>query len=141
MILTAQRVVASSGNTGINVYCHADAAEGSFEPGASSLDRPRGKLIAQTVAVPPPGNNVRSFLDIAAPDDATAEELGAAFEAFVAAHGTEDLPWVGQQDRCAFRLGMDDSLASEWRKELAALLNALAGALETSDDATVQTSA
>ena len=134
MYLTAQRVVSpASGQTGINTYCYSHGLADWSAPPDSILDDQPGELIGKVVEVTPPGNRVRSFLDIAMPDAATTEELGDAFEAFIEAHRKQNFPWTGVQNRCAFRLGMDQSLAVRWRAELAELLRALAKTLNATE--------
>lgn len=126
MYLTAQRVVSpSSGATGVNAYCYIHGFDWTSPPD-SILDALPNEPSSEHIEVPPPGNRVRSYLDIAVPDSASAEELSEAFHAFVAAHREQELPWCGVYKRCAFRLGMEQSLASSWRAEVAALLRAVA---------------
>ena len=130
MFLTAQRVESpSTGATGINAYAYAHNSDWTA-PSASILQILPGELLRETVAVKGPGNRVRSYIDIAVPSSATTDELSEALTAFLTTHGDESFPWEGVENRCAFRLGMDQSLASAWRAEVAELLGAIAGTLK-----------
>jgi hypothetical protein len=131
MYLTAQRVVSpKTGKTGINSFYYAHAVADWATPASTILDDEPGELVAKRYEVPPPGNRVRSFLDMAVPISATTEEVGDALIAFIDAHKKTNFPWSGRQERCAFRIGMEDSLASAWRAEISDLLGALSKILD-----------
>lgn len=69
----------------------------------------------------PPGNRVRSYLDIVAPDDTPWTEIRSAFIAFASDAQALQMPWSGVVGRCLFRVEMDAALASQWQAELAEL--------------------
>lgn len=130
MYLTAQRVVSpASGKTGINAYAYSHGLDWQVPP-ESVLDTPPTELTAEHVEVPPPGNRVRSYLDIAVPVTASPDEVSEAMTAFLSARQGQAFPWEGVEGRCAFRLGMEQALATMWRVELAALLKSLEAALD-----------
>jgi len=133
MYLTAQRVVAPSGNTGINVYHYAHPSRPWAIPPQGVPEDDPGELQGKKLELPPGGNRVRSYLDIVAADGAPTEELLESFRDFLAAHEGQPLPWSGLQGHWLFRVGMESGLAAQWRRELAALLKAIASQLE--DDA------
>jgi hypothetical protein len=82
-------------------------------------------LVAQNITVAPPGNQVRAYLDIVAPDEKPPSEVQSAFVTFVseAQHSTT-MPWIGVVGRCLFRVGMDFAVAQQWQAELARLYRA-----------------
>jgi len=125
MFLVMQRVRSASGNDGINAFHYQHGPASWTDTAPADVPEPnRGSLVSQSVVVPPPGNRVRSYLDIAAPDDAPWEEIHRAFVRFLVAHGPAPLPWSGIQARCKFQVGLEQALAPRWRTELAALLHA-----------------
>ena len=84
MYLVAQRVLAPAGTEGINAFCYV---HGPYVwqglPPAGIPDQNPGTLAAQTIVIRPPGNRVRSYLDVVAPDETSWSELRPAFMAFV----------------------------------------------------------
>jgi hypothetical protein len=128
MYLTAQRVLApTSQKTGINAFLYAHAGRKWHVPPSDIPDRDPGRLERKDIAVPPPGNRVRSYLDIVAPDDLSADELRRRLLAFLKRVQGQPFPWEAVDGPCLFRIGMDAELAKAgWSREVAAL--ALAGA-------------
>ena len=126
MYLSAQRVRSPAGADGINAfqYLHGQYVWQGLPPQGIPDQNP-GTLVTQTLNVPPPGNRVRSFLDVVAPDDASWSEIRPAFIAFVSAAQRQPMPWVGVFGRCLFRVGMDASVAAQWSHEIAALYRAV----------------
>lgn len=126
MYLTAQHVVAPTTQTeGINAFHYVHGAftwEGLPPDGIP--DRNLGTLVHQSVVVPPPGNRVRSYLDIVALDETTWNEIRQSFTTFVSEAQLGPLPWVGIVGRTYFRIGMERSLAGGWQREIADLYRA-----------------
>jgi hypothetical protein len=83
-------------------------------PGVRGLKR-------KLTSVEPPGNNVRSYLDIVAPDSASWTEIRQAFMQFVSESQRDALPWIRTLGPCLFRFGSEAGLASRWRTEIADL--------------------
>jgi hypothetical protein len=90
MYLLAQQVRSARGAEGVNValYSHAGvelpAGFWQLAPGellASVTGEYPGRRLASRAAVPPGGNSVQSFLDVAAPDEVTEAELEDALAA------------------------------------------------------------
>jgi hypothetical protein len=134
MYIAAQRVISpSTGAEGVNAfyYRHGPDAWSEFPP-AGIPDQNPGTLIRQSIAVPPPGNAVRSYLDIVAPDDTTWFEIYQAFVTFISHIQRQPFPWIDSVGRCYFRIGMEFDLASNWQRELATLHRA-ARAVGTND--------
>jgi hypothetical protein len=131
MYLTAQRVVAPrSKETGINAFLYAHAGRHWHVPPSDIPDRDPGRLERKNIVVKPPGNRVRSYLDIVAPDDLNAEELQRRLMTFLRRMQGSPLPWEAVEGPCLFRIGMDAELAKAgWSREVAALAIAGAGLL------------
>ncbi len=84
-------------------------------------DKEPGTLLVNHIEVLPPGNNVRSYLDIVAPDETPWGEVRIALMDFVGQCQPQPLPWVAQSGRCWFRLNMELGLAHQWHQELSLL--------------------
>jgi hypothetical protein len=126
MYLTAQRVHSpATGNEGINAfsYVHGPYTWQGLPPQGIPDQNP-GELVVETVMVAPPGNRVRSYLDVVAPDETPWTEIRPAFMAFVSDAQRRPFPWVGIVGRCLFRLGMERGLAQRWQREIADLYRA-----------------
>lgn len=125
MYLTSHHVVSpTSGQEGVNTFLYLHGRNVWTEPPAEIPDENPGTLAAQSISVRPPGNRVRSYLDIVAPDETRWEEVRSALMSFVGRCQRSPFPWVGQQGKCSFRLGMEFGIAREWQKELAVLYRA-----------------
>ena len=126
MYLTAHHVVSpTSRREGFNtfLYLHEDQAwEHLFAPDVP--ERNPGTLRVQSISLPPPGNRVRSYLDIVAPDDVRWEDVHVGLMEFVGHCQSGPLPWAGEARSGYFRVGMDRGLSSRWQKELATLYRA-----------------
>jgi hypothetical protein len=128
MYLTAQRVFApKSKQTGINAFLYTHAGRSWRVPPGDIPDRDPGRLKQKTIAVKPPGNRVRSYLDIVAPDDLDPDELQRRLMTFLRRMQGKPFPWEAVEGPCLFRIGMDAEVAKiGWSREVAVL--ALAGA-------------
>ena len=126
MYLTGQHVRASTGADGINAfhYSHVGRTWEGLPPHGIPDEDP-GALVAQTIVVPPPGNRVRSYLDIVAPDVTPWAEIRPAFMSFVAEAQRRRFPWAGVVGRTYFRAGMEQALAANWQREIADLYRAV----------------
>lgn len=126
MYLTAHRVVSPTNQReGVNafVYRH-EALDWDAAPPVEIPEHNPGTLVAQSISVPPPGNRVRSYLDIVAPNDSRWAEVHVALMAFLGRERHKALPWRGRSGRCYFELGMEHQLAPRWIGELAILYRA-----------------
>jgi hypothetical protein len=126
MYVVAQRVRAPGGAEGVNAFYYT---HGPFTweglPPEGIPDAEPGELQGSVIKVPPPGNQVRSYLDIVAPDDTPWMEIYRAFNTFVTLSQRQTLPWVGVQGRCLFRIGLERALANHWQGEVAQLYRAV----------------
>jgi hypothetical protein len=122
MYLVAQRVVSPLQSEGLNAFYYSNGSlvwQGL--PPLGIPDQDPGELIDAIVAIPPPGNRVRGFLDIVAPDEVEWHEIHNAFVTFLAETRRENLPWTGLVGRCLFGTNMDEQLARNWQSEIAGL--------------------
>jgi hypothetical protein len=126
MYLTAHRVVRpSTGEEGINAffYLHGALVWDGLPP-EGIPDREPGELTNEHVELQPPGNRVRSYVDIVAPDETPWTEVRPAFVAFVTKAQASPLPWEGVVGRCYFRVGLEQALVAAWQSEFAKLFQA-----------------
>jgi len=120
MYLASQHVHApSTPHDGVNTFLYSHGACTWEVPPLPDEDP--GILVAQSISIRPPGNRVRSYLDIVAPDAARWDEVRIGLMEFVGRSQRDALPWNGRSGRCYFRLGMELGLARQWHKELALL--------------------
>ena len=125
MYLTSHHVVSpTSGQEGVNTFLYLHGPCVWTEPPAEIPDENPGTLTAQSISVRPPGNRVRSCLDIVAPDETRWEEVRTGLIGFIGVRQRSEFPWVGQFGKCFFRVGMDFGIAREWQRELAVLYRA-----------------
>lgn len=125
MYLTSHHVVSpTSGQEGVNTFLYLHGPYVWTEPPAEIPDENPGTLAAQSISVRPPGNRVRSYLDIVAPDETRWEDVRAGLIRFVGTSQRSPFPWAGRQGKCSFRLGMELAIAPEWQKEIAVLYRA-----------------
>ena len=128
MYLTAQRVVSPSCLEGLNAFFYTHGAQTwSGLPPPDMPDKDPGTLVQELITVPPPGNHVRSYLDIVAPDETPSAEIRQSLVTFLSRVQREPLPWVGVVGRCFFRNGLDKALATRWRPEIAQLYQVASG--------------
>jgi hypothetical protein len=126
MYIAVQHVVSpSTGAEGVNAFYYQHAPlTWSGAPPKSIPDQDPGTLVRQSIVVPPPGNSVRSYLDIIAPDDIPWREISEAFFTFVSNVQRLPLPWIDSVGHCYFRVGMESGLAASWQREMAKLYRA-----------------
>jgi hypothetical protein len=108
---------------GINAYLYAHG--GSIWQAPPEPEIEPGELVNSMLTVAQVGGNeVRSFLDMVAPDGTWWSELRPRLLQFVDSNRRNSLPWRGVVHGCLFRLGMDRQLARTWQQELAHLYRA-----------------
>lgn len=125
MYLCAQRVLATAGphkgTQGINSFLYLHGAQTWSGPPSADLlpDINPGTIADSLIEVPPPGNRVRSYLDIVAPDGTRINHL---VQAAGRAGVVSALPatWTAGNVWCHF--GAEGALAPQWQHELQRLL-------------------
>ncbi len=124
MYLTAHRVRSSSNEEGINAFRHWHGLEYRWPESPSRLpeDDP-GRLDESVTRTPiqPGGNRVRGYLDVLAPDGTEREQIIETLDVFAAALADLDNPSVFQLGQVTIRFGVEMSLYSKRRTELANL--------------------
>jgi hypothetical protein len=123
MKLVAQRVVRpADGASGINVFCYLHP--GKSWTGEPPSDLGEAELVSELVEIPPPGNNVRSYLDIVAPDDTDSAHIRQAVSSGsgILHDIGQELPWSLRFSRISFEFNLELGLAPNWQQELELLL-------------------
>jgi hypothetical protein len=137
MYATAHRVVSPTTRVeGVNTfyYLHDRGWDGA-PPLECMPETDPGTLVDKAVAVPPPGNRVRSYLDILAPDGTTLQEIEHALTEVLSADTPTSLPAVWTSGRFWFRFGVELSLVPVWRHELQLLLESISALLSPATNA------
>ena len=139
-------VVPSTGFEGFNAfhYMHPDGAAWDLAPREGVPDQDPGVLVNTRIEIPPPGNRLRSYLDVVAPDNALWLDIRNAFLWFVLDCEGQPFPWQRSRYQFWFRASMDQAAAANWRSELGMLYEkarlvrlpdvSLTGAPKASDD-------
>lgn len=124
MLLSAQRVRTSQGVTGINryVYRHAPGVRNTLD--LTALEQ-AAVLHAQDFEVPPGGNDVRSYLDIFAPEGTSSVDIARAAVVIRGGPDPTSFPAMFFCDSIVFRLGLVFGLVPSWRNELTDLVSRL----------------
>jgi len=124
MYLTAQRVVAHATKAeGINAFAYGHGPYVWQGTPPFTPEQNPGTLFESSIdpVVPPPGNRVRSYLDVLTPDETPRETIERAFEHLVSGTPPVRLPAMALIGPCWFRFSMEERLAFGWRSELRAL--------------------
>lgn len=116
MQLTAQRVISPvSKQHGINVYFYI---HGDYTWHGPADHLPKAMFCDSIITVHPPGNRVRSYIDIISPDTSSRQEVARAFEIFVGAVPRLGLPARCYDNATTFEFNAEQSLAQVWGIEL-----------------------
>ncbi|MEK7270836.1 MAG: hypothetical protein AAB215_07865 [Planctomycetota bacterium] len=124
MYVTAQRVEDTKDRKkqGINsfLYSHGPQSWTGAPPAGVLPDADPGELVASDIHLPPPGNLVRSYLDVVAPDGTPIQAIS---DAVAALPDPEAVPitWTAGPIWCQF--AVDAAMAGEWRGEIRILLD------------------
>jgi hypothetical protein len=118
MLLAAQRVRSSSGNDGINAFRYLHGAGAWPSNPLVLLDSDPGSLERQSIEIPPPGNLVRSYLDLVAPDLASEQRLRRILARLYLEFTPDSFPARFRSEDCAARFGVERGLAANWQAEL-----------------------
>jgi hypothetical protein len=130
MYLAAQRVRAPSGREGINAFFYRHGRVWLGPPPPEVLpEQDPGELVHTYIEVPPPGNRVRSYLDVVAPDGTSSAELVRWARDLLTMVEQRPLPWVVAGGDCVVHFGLEKALLPSWNAELGGLLRAALRAL------------
>ena len=120
MYVTAQHVRSPiTGGEGVNAFYYLHAGT----PALPEVNP--GILMRKLVSIDPPGNRIRSYLDMIAPDGTELSVLRYALSALITSCQTFPLPWQSSTGDVLVRFGVDMGLANQWRSELAHLHRAI----------------
>jgi hypothetical protein len=121
MHLIAQRVQSSQGQEGINAFCYLHGPIGWSE--GPPPDLPPGKLANSRMEVPPPGNRIRSFLEVRTPDVTPSRQVLRAVIDSIDPFQNKSFPLDVLSGDVSFQFDLDLALAPAWRQELEFLLH------------------
>ena len=123
MYLTSHRVVSpSKRREGVNSFYYLHGHEWNPEQSDDFLpDINPGVLRDDAIQVSPPGNRVRSYLDIVGPDSLTLSELNRFLDGILCGPPPGRLPFSRVAERIWCRFYADTGLAQVWRQELRVL--------------------
>jgi hypothetical protein len=136
MYLTAHRILAPSGETGINAFLHGHGKSplpSLEQPNAIALvaDTLPGDILAHVCDVKPGGNRVLSFIDIVAADDCPLDAIGRALDDLGNSLPAASLPVSNVGNGIGVRFGANfglyDALGKEYRDLAQRALALLAG--------------
>src|SRR5690606_10257089 len=125
MFLVAQRVITPAGE-GINAFyhTHGERPDWVWEPPDGVPDQVPGEMRNQAIQVQGQGR-VRSFLDLAAPDGTSRQQLYWAHEAILALGRVgARFPLTVVSGPLFVRFELEFQLRNRWHEELHALLDA-----------------
>jgi hypothetical protein len=115
MFVSALRVKsADKKREGINAYYYESSmVDWSTDDAGKLMQQALGSLKKSFYEVQPgpDGNEVRTYLDIAAPDEMPLEELMSAFTEFWTKHQLSPVPWLGKSGRAAFEYNSEIQLS------------------------------
>jgi hypothetical protein len=135
MYLTAQRVRHPNGPEGINAFYYSSGVDvwaPDFRP-PRTPDADPGELVHEIITLAPPGNRVRSYLDIVAGDRTPAVTIRRVFASAAWAAQPRELPFAVEIAPCWFRFGTERAVAPMWRQEVRMLFEwAILAYLQTS---------
>jgi hypothetical protein len=121
MRLVAQRVVSPKGATGINAFCYLHGSNVWLaEPPPEIASHP-GNLVNSQIEVKPPGNRVRSYLDLLAPDDSPNRKLAADVRDIINLYEKAPVPPLPLVVSCGdarITFNAEFQIAVAWRVEI-----------------------
>jgi hypothetical protein len=121
MRLIAQRVQSSQGQEGINAFCYLHGPIGWLDKPPTDIQP--GKLANSRVEVPPPGNRIRSFLELVTPDVTPSRQVLRAILDCIDLFENKSFPLDVLSGDISFQFDLDLALAPGWRQELEFLLH------------------
>ena len=123
MRLVAQRVRAPAGREGINAFCYHHGPRVWLDRAPAEVVETPGRLMNAHVEVPPPGNRVRSFLDITTPDTTPNAQVENDVSSCIDLVEDNPFPLDMHSGDTTFQFNLELALAPAWRRELLVLLH------------------
>ncbi len=121
MHLIAQRVRSLQDQEGVNAFCYSHGPIRWLDKPPSDLHP--GRLVNSRMEITPPGNRIRSFLEIIAPDVTPSRQVWKAIMECIDLFENKKLPLNVLSGDIAFQFDLDSALAPAWRQELEFLLH------------------
>jgi hypothetical protein len=122
MRLAAQRVVSPGGRQGVNAFCYLHGPHVWLDTPPPEIASHPGHLVESRIEVKPPGNRVRSYLEILAPDDTPSRAILEKALDIVGLLENRPLPLQVQSGEVGFEFNAELGLAAPWRYEFDVLL-------------------
>jgi hypothetical protein len=123
MLLSAQRVRSPQGLVGVNTYVYRHAA-GRWSSDLARLEAD-AELVAQQFEIPPGGNDVRSYLDVFAPEETPIAEIAQAATRIRSGADPASFPTVFHDGDLSLRFGLVAGLVPSWHTEWTDLISRL----------------
>ena len=116
MLLSAQRVVTTYGAQGVNSYRyeHSTGQQWPFADPVSMLGEVPVELVRHHFVVPPGGNRVRSYVEIAVPPGVSVEAVSACVHDMAHREAPPTQPVGYPAYGCAIRYVADAELRLAW---------------------------
>lgn len=123
MRLVAQRVRSPANSEGINAFCFLHGPIAWLESPPPEIEQSQGVLMNSHVEVPPPGNRVRSYLEIMTPDDTPNHQVERDVTESIDLLQDLPFPFKLEGGGTTFEFDVELALAPAWRRELLFLLH------------------
>lgn len=123
MRLVAQRVRSRDGREGINAFCYHHGPHAWLDRAPPNIAANPGQLVNQHIEVRPPGNRVRSFIDILTPDATPTIQVERDVTSVVDLIEDRPFPLDMHSGDSTFQFNLELALAPAWRRELLTLLH------------------
>ena len=121
MHLIAQRVRSPQGREGINAFCYLHGPIRWLDEPPPDLHP--GKLVNSRQEIRPPGNKIRSFLEIVTPDVTPSRQVLRAILDCIVLCENKTFPLKVLIGDISFQFDLALALAPGWRQELEYLLH------------------
>lgn len=122
MHLVAQRVVSPQGTEGINAFCYLHGPYVWLNEPPPEIAHQPGSLVNSNIEIQPPGNRVRSYLDIWSPDSSPSRAIAYVILEPIDLFESKPLPLRVTNGNVFFEFNVDFALVEAWRVELEFLL-------------------
>jgi hypothetical protein len=123
MRLVAQRVIAPGGLQGVNAFCFLHGGYVWLDQPPPEIAMAPGELVNSNVVVPPPGNRVRSYLDIVTPDQTSNQKILYDILNPIDLFANQPLPLNAHSGDTTFTFNIEQALAAAWHRELEVLVH------------------
>jgi hypothetical protein len=123
MRLVAQRVRSAAGLEGINAFCYLHGPIVWLELPPPEIASAPGHIANLIIEVKPPGNRVRSYLDIWTPDETSNQQVQTDILDCIDLFTNPEFPLKVHGGETTFHFNVELALAPGWHRELLVLLH------------------